>query len=512
MRGRGAIVALGLFAAACSGGDGGAATTTEGGGSSTSADEPVAGGTLRLGVARLLSLDPADVSPESPSASIAADLLYDGLTEMGDGGTAAPGLAERWETPDGGVTWRFFLRPDAVFADGRRVVAADVEASLERVAARGAASLAAARLDALVDVRALDATTVEVVFDRPVASTPELLTAPAFGVVPGGVTTIDPTAAASGPFRLVGVAGDMLHLVRARDGGAYVDGVELHQFDDLGAAYDSFEAGALDWTLVPPTRAEAAAEAHGAEGFVPFQAELFFGFNLADPTFADVRFRRAIVTAVDREAVVRAVYFGFAEGLDTIVPVGVPGHDASRCGAGCRHDPDAARALLAEAFPNGGVPEVVIDHEDGPDETALAQTVEQQLETVGIPAVLRPHAAADFGAFAVSGQQALVRLGWIGVAAVPDVYLDPLFRTGGSDNVTGFSDPAVDLLLDAAARALDPPERLRLLGEAESLVLAAAAIVPIAQFRLLSVSSPAVQDLEVGVGGTFDATAVWLSR
>jgi len=474
----------------------------------------VPGGTLRLGIARLPSLDPADSTPESPSASIAADLLFDGLTEVVSGAdSASPALAERWETPDGGVTWRFILRGDALFADGRPVTAADVEASLDRVIARGAASLTAARLEAVADVRVVDPATVEVVLERPMASLPEVLAAPAFGIVPAAAATgtLDLATGASGPFRLAVLDGDVVRLVRARDGAALLDGVDLHQFDELAAAYDAFQAGDLDWTLVPPARAESAAEDHGTDGFVPFQAELFFGFNLADPTFADARFRRAIVTAVDRAAVVRAVYFGFAEPLDAIVPVGVPGHDATRCGAGCRHDPDLARSLLAEVFPAGGVPEVVIDHEDGPDETALAQAVEQQLEAVGIPAALRPHPRDGFGEFAVSGQQALVRLGWIGVAATPDVYLHPLFRTGGTDNVTGFSDPIVDLLLEASARALDPAERLRLLGEAEVAILSAAPIVPIAQFRLLSVSAPAVQDLDIDVGGTFDAPAVWLS-
>lgn len=506
-----AVVLAGLAGACSSGGDDGGSGTTVADGDGGA--EPIAGGTLRLGIARIASLDPADASPESPSASIAADLLYDGLTAPAAGSTAVaePAIAERWETPDGGVTWRFFLRADARFADGRPVSAADVEASLERVIARGPSSLAAARLDAVADVRALDPATVEVVLDRPMASLPEVLAAPALGILPAG-SAVDAGSDASGPFRLSGAAGDALVLVRTREGSAYVDGVELHQFDDLAVAYDTFDRGGLDWTLVPPALAETAAEDHGADGYVPFQAELFFGFNLADPTFADVRFRRAIVTAVDREAVVGAVYFGFAEPLHTIVPAGVPGHDAARCGTGCQHDPDAARTLIAETFGGGPVPEVLIDHEDGPDESAVAQALEQQLEAVGIPASLRPHPADGFGAFAVSGQQALVRLGWIGVAPTPDVYLDPLFRSGGTDNLTGFSDQAVDLLLDGAARALDPAERLRLLGEAESLILAAAPIVPIAQFQLLSVASPTVHDLRLGVGGTFDAEAVWLSR
>lgn len=510
------LAVLTLVSSCSGGGDDAGGTTSPDPSSSTPGGEPVPGGTLRLGIARLASLDPADASPESPSASITADLLFDGLTAVPPGGAdAEPALASAWQSPDGGVTWRFTLGPEARFGDGTAVTAADVEASIERVKARGVASLAAARLDVVVDVRAVDAATVEVVLARPMAALPELLAAPAYGIVPAAVaaTGSDPVAMASvgsGSFRLAEAAGDVLRLVRAQGADALLDGVELHQHDDLGAAYGAFEDGDLDWTLVPPDEAEAAAEAYGSEGFVPFQAELFFGFNLADPTFGDARFRRAIVSAVDREAVVAAVYFGFADALDAVVPAGVPGHDAARCGSGCAFDQDAARRLLAEAFPDANVPTVVIDHEEGADEAAVAAALQSSLEAVGIPAIPRPHAAADFGAFAVSGAQALVRLGWIGTFPGPEAYLDPLFRTGAADNVTGFSDPAVDALLDQAARTVDRTERHRLLGEAESLVLAAAPIVPIAQFKLLSVSSERVQSLDLGVGGTFDADTAWL--
>jgi ABC-type transport system substrate-binding protein len=495
-----------VAAGACTSGDDGTSSSTSEG--DPAAGEPVPGGVLRMGVERLPSLDPLEASAGSPSASIVADLLYDGLTASG-ARVAVPALATHWETGDGAVTWRFTLRADARFSDGRPVTAVDVEASLDRAVARGLAPLRD-----VAEVRTVDPVTVEVVMERPTAALPEILAAPGFGIAGAGAGgAVDPATGGTGPFRFTGFAGDVARLVRAEGSTAYLDGIDVHLFDDLGAAFDAFEAGGLDWTLVPPARAESAAEAYGAEGFVPFQTELFFGFNLASPVFADVRFRRAIVTAVDRSAVVRAVYFGVAEALDTIVPAGVAGHDPARCGEGCAHDPDVARVLLAQAFPPESgtpVPEVVIDHEDTPTEGALAQALELQLEAVGIPATPRPHAPADFPSFAVSGDQALVRLGWVGTAPTAELYLEPLFRTGAPDNLTGYSDTVVDVLLEGAARALDNEERLRLLGEAEAQILAAAPVLPIAQFRVLSVASDAVHDLTLGVGGTFDGTAVWL--
>ena len=188
-------VVLALLVTACSDDDdGNVAPDGEPAGTDTSEttatsppDEPVVGGTLRMGVSRLSSLDPADASPESASAAIAADLLFDGLTVMAPGASAAePALAASWATTDGGRTWRFAIDPAARFGDGSTVTAADVEFSLERLARRGPTSLAAARLDAvtgyadfvagtvadLAGIRAPDAATVEIALDRPMASLP----------------------------------------------------------------------------------------------------------------------------------------------------------------------------------------------------------------------------------------------------------------------------------------------------------------------------------------------------
>ena len=522
-------VLIAALLAACGGGDGGG----DGAATTTALDGSASGGRLRMGIARLSSLDPALVSPDSPSASIAADLLFDGLTYLPPGAlTAEPALATGWSSDDGAATWRFAIDPEATFSDGTPVTAADAELSLERVVSLGQASLTASRLDAvtgaaeflaaggrgagadLAGITAIDAATLQITLQRPMAGLPELLAAPVYGVVSSAGVAADGEAfgespsVSSGPFQLTGRDGDVLSLDRAPGRTAMLDGVDLRLHDDLADAYTAFTDGELDWTLVAPAQAATVAEESGTEGFVPFQAEYFYGFNLADPLFADVRFRQAIVQAVDRQAIVDALYPGVADPLAGVVPAGVPGADRSRCAAGCAYDTAATAVLLAQAFPDGTVPEVPIDFPEGGDEAAVAAVIEQHLEAAGIPATLRPHPAADYVSFAVSGQQGLASLGWIGVQATPEDYLDRLFRTGSPDNTTGFSDAGVDALLAEAAATLDPATRVDLLGQAETLVLGSAAVLPIAQFRVLTVQSDRVEGLELSVTGTFNPTPV----
>ena len=154
---------------------------------------------------------------------------------------------------------------------------------------------------------------------------------------------------------------------------------------------------------------------------------------------------------------------------------------------------------------------MLLDHADGADETALAGAIERDLEAVGIPVTLRPHPSAEYGSFAVSGSQAFIRQGWVGVHAAPEDYVERLFRSTSSDNLTGLADPAVDALLGQAATTLDAEERSGIVGQAEAAVLAQAAILPVAQFKVLAVGHEGVHDLEVAVTGTFDAEAVWLA-
>ena len=142
----------------------------------------------------------------------------------------------------------------------------------------------------------------------------------------------------------------------------------------------------------------------------------------------------------------------------------------------------------------------------------VATTIETSLKAVGIPVERRPLPPADYDKFAVSGQQQLFRLGWIGLYPSPDAYLAPLFSSTSRDNATGFNVPEVDQLLAAARAQADPAARTTQYQQAEQQVLTHLPTVPIAQFLTKAVVAGAVHDLTLNVGGTFAAEKVWLSH
>ena len=485
-------------------------------------------GIFRVGIERPQSLDPAQA--RTPGELLVADQLFDGLTTY-DAETLSvqPALAMRWQASADQRRWDFTLRPGATFANFRTITPADVKYTLERIAKKGSSSPAAAQLENVTGFRALNvegkgeslsgvttpaANVVRIELDQPLSSLPAVLGHPTFGVVPRESVTADSPGFAvqpvgSGPFMLQSRRDDLLNLVPSPGTpNLPLRAVEFHLEDDAVAAYESFLAGRLDWTSVPPDRVEQVAERQGAAGSKPYLGQLFYGFNLKNPKFADARFRQAIVAAIDRDAIVGVVYGPSAKVLRGLIPEGVPGAQADACGGRCARDPNRARALLAETFGGKPVPEVQIDFDDDGTQRAVAQAIEANLEEVGIPAALRPHTYAEYLRFAVSGQQELFRLGWIGAYPTADAFLAPLFQPGVRDNITGFSSTTVNNTLKNGRAEADEAKRIGAYRAAEKQVLDQLPIVPLAQFQFQSVSSARVSGLVVSGLGTFDATKV----
>jgi oligopeptide transport system substrate-binding protein len=496
---------------------------------------PQTGGVLRVGVTRVGSLDPAQA--RTVEQFLVADQLFDSLTAA-DPATLepVPALAARWTASSDQRQWDFFLRPDARFANDRVITSADVKYTLERIARPQSASPAADLLQQVSGYAAFQAGTtpeitgittpspeqVHIALDSPLSVLPSVLTSPVFGVVAKEAVEAQPPApvfaeapVGSGPFAFGSVTGDVVSLTPAKTPGrmAYVERLEFHQFEDVASSYRAFASGRLEWSRVPPDEVAAAARRYGDQGFRPYLAELFYGFNLKSPKFADSRFREAIVHAIDRKAITRAIYGSTVLPMDSLVVQGVPGSVPDACGATCAHNPGRAVELLAELFPSGTpMPEVFLDYDEDETQTAVARAIQSGLREVGLTATLRAKPLKDYQAFAVSGQQELFRLGWIGAYPSPDAFLPPLFQTGSPSNLTGFSSATVDQAFAAARGSADPAVRTQQYQGAEREILSYVPVIPIAQFELHSVMASSVRALTPTAAGTFDASVVWLAR
>jgi peptide/nickel transport system substrate-binding protein/oligopeptide transport system substrate-binding protein len=495
-------------------------------------DTPVPGGTLRVAVVGLGSLDPADA--RDPTAVMVAHHLFDTLVGY-DPKTLEPrpALAQTWEANPEQTVLTFHLQPRAHFHDGSPITSGDVKFSLERIARKGSNSPLVTQLDTvagfaayhidgtapgLAGVEAPDPATVVIRLDRPFSTFPTVLGHPGFGVVPKAAVErlgddFKSAPVGSGPFQLVPVPGDRLRLVRF--GGhkplAKLDAIELHRFADAEAAYRGVGNGQVDISPVPAASAADAAKRYGTRGMQPYLGLAFYAMNLKSPHLSDARLRKAIALAIDRERIVRDVYKDTVKLATGLVSDGLPGKATDACGEVCQHDVARAKALVTEAFPNGGVPEVAIDHDDDATQAAVAASIKADLDAAGIPTALRSHPFDQYGQFIVSGQQELFRLGWIADFPSPDAFLAPLFSSTSADNVTGLSVPEVDDALKAARAEADPAKQQSFYREAERRVLSQYVVVPVAQLESRLAVVKRVQSFTLSPLGTFDGAAVTLA-
>jgi peptide/nickel transport system substrate-binding protein len=540
---------------------------------------PHTGGTLRLAVVGLDSLDPGTLVPTNQADMVAVNLLARGLTSIDPvHNQVVPALATKWSsnarpapttTAKPGTTgtsapaapaapalvgtkWTFTLDPKARFSDGSAVTPSAVIASLTAVAKGGSTTLAGARLDvvqgyaqlvagkakSLSGLRAGD-DTVEITTTAPDAELPMLLGSPVYAVVkptatsgssggspsssapsttaassPAGASTTTVKAAkltapiGSGPFVVKSDDGTTLKLVRSPDSVAELNEVDLIRTATTAEALAAVRGGAADWAAAPPAdKASIVGGDIATTVSAPLGAEEFLGMNLASPTFANVSLRKAIAKAIDPKTVVAKAL----PGLDVsagVVPKGVPGAVADPCGVNCAYDPAASKALLAQGYPNGGIPQVEIDTDNDPTDVALVNAVAFQLATVGIPAIVKTFGFAEYQTFITSGKQQLFRTGWVGLSPSAGAYLGPLFRSNSLDNSTAFKSAAVDTGLAAAQGTASESRRLAAYQALQTQIMGDVPVVPLASFTQVVALTERVQHYAARLDGTFDANRV----
>ncbi|MGH9037018.1 MAG: ABC transporter substrate-binding protein [Acidimicrobiia bacterium] len=491
------------------------------------------GGTLRVGVVGLQSLDPLDA--REPVDVMVADQVFDTLVAY-DRKTLEPraGLASSWGVNPEQTVFEFQLAEAATFHDGTPVTAADVKFTLERIAAKDSDSPLLAQLEAvtgfgayrdgsapgLAGVETPADKLLRVRLDRPFATFPAALGHPGFGVVPQAKVTelgaaFEDVPVGSGPFKVAAVSPEGVRLEQTpREGrrGANLDGMNLVRFDTSDAAYQAFLEGDLDVAPVPPGHADKEVTPRGRLEARPYLGVVFYAMNLKSPDLAEVRLRQAVSLAIDRQRIVAEVYKGEVEVATGLVAAGVPGRAADSCGERCEHDPDRARVLLAEAFSGGAIPEVAIDHDDDPTQAAVAASIKADLDGVGIPAVVRSHPFVGYPQFLVSGQAELFRLGWVADYPSPDGFLTPLFSSTSPENLTGLASPEVDQTLAAARAEPDAAKRLALYRDVEQEVLDQFVVVPVAQLEVRMAVAKGVQAFALNPLGSFDGATVGMAE
>jgi peptide/nickel transport system substrate-binding protein/oligopeptide transport system substrate-binding protein len=416
----------------------------------------------------------------------------------------------------------FALRP-ARFHDGTAVTAADVKATLDRVATKATMSPVAPILAAvrgygeahdlgsaaeLTGVSAPDANTVVIELTHPLADFPVVLAHPALGVVPGDrASSLADDPVGSGPFRFESrsVTDTTLRRVVSPGQVPRAARVVLVPVASADAGVRALQDRAVD---VAPLEGSTTGPPPGAVLVeTPSLDVVSYGLNLRNLAVGDERFRRAILHGFNREKLTREAYGTSARVADGIIPDGVPGARRAACGDVCKPDTAGAVQLVREAFPDGNPPILALDFPDRDDQRRLAQEAQGQLAEVGIPTKLSPHPPEQYAAFLTTGSAQLFLLPRDGMAPAAALYVAP-FVSAAAENTIGVTSPQVDGEIATADAERDLRARREHYAVAARTVLDQAAVLPIAQLEHRVAVSTRVRAFDLDILGTFDPLAV----
>jgi oligopeptide transport system substrate-binding protein len=482
-------------------------------------------------------LEPATLDPmriRDPGSVLVARQLYEGLTRWDPvREEVVPAAAERWKVTQRGRRFVFELRPDMTFHDGSPVTAADFVYAFDRIARRRNASEIAYTLELvegfaavnqqgtakhLSGISAPDARTLVIELSEPMWDFPAVLTHPSLVPVSrAALEDIDEFLSepvGNGAFQMARPWSPGSPVILESFPGFFeapeLDGIRFIPYPDAAASWLQFLDGDLDVAEVPAGQVEEAQREFGTDGFKPLLAGYYYGINLRAGALGDIRLRKAINRAIDREAIARTIYKETMVPPRGIVPEGMPGFDDDVCSTLCRYSRRAAGRLVERLNPKDR--RLTLEYTKGEPHRQVATFLRRSLRDVGLNVKVKGFSFPDFLRHLERGSDGAYRLGWIAEFPVPDVFLSTLFESSSPENHSGFRSRRIDRVLDRAHAERNDDARARLYQRAEKMILARAPVVPIGSFVTRWAARPAVQDIAFDVMGGFDAADVSLDE
>jgi len=497
--------------------------------------------------APVTTLDAARLAVDPSGTQVAAQ-IYDRLMVFRPGtADLAPGAAEDWFVDASSRTYSFVLRQGLTFHDGTPLDAPAVAWNFERWMNPehpqhrddfrtwlalfggfvGQRDTAGRPMNLVAKVEVLDARTVRFTLREPFAPFLNHLAMVPFGLAsPAAVRTQGSRygtdgghlPVGSGPFRAVGWARDgtvrLVTFADYRGGRPAVPELRFVVVPDVDKRVELIGSGAVHGAELPPTTPITGTLASPELKVTarPPRANSWLMLNHARSPLDDVRVRRAILLAVDRERLARDHFGPFALPANQLLPPGFVGyHDALPPPI---HDPEAARELLAEAGVPGGFRLIIwapnAPRDYLPDPVNTAESIARMLREVNIDASVRSKSLRQFLSDRDSGRYTAWLIGWEAQSADPDNLWFWHFGAGRSAAEGQYYNLELGETLLQAQRTVGGPARSELYRLAAKTVIADAARAFLVHARTLVVLSPRVRGYQANTLGFDDLSTVTL--
>lgn len=459
--------------------------------------------------------------------------LHVGLFKYDSESVLKPYLVRDWTLSPDRLTYTFHLHDNFKWHNGQPITAADFKAGWERhldpklnawganylLDIAGAREMLENKATSLTGVVAVDAHTLEVRLVHPdprfvaqLGTTPTWVAPPDATVKGEARWKKDPEG--GGPFRFVEwQTRSRLVLAANQDASPkpFLDRIEFMIVPDSATALNMYRSGQLDMTPVTagelPGILKDPVLSHELHSW-PAAQLIFIGFNAKKiPAFKDLRVRRAMLHAIDRQAICQQVLFGSWTPASELIPEGMRGHDGHQV---LTYDPELARKLMSEAgFPNGrGFPAITLATVGATEATAATAIAAQLDRNLGIKVDVQQYEPSEM-------YQGLLSRRWdafLGgrnadyMSAEQLVYR--LLHSHTAENYVDYVNPQLDAVIDKALRTADAVEETALWQKANQIAMDDVALTPIAHGRFSYLVKPNISGFSANLFGPLGFEAV----
>lgn len=417
------------------------------------------------------SADPAATTADYILMMNCMDTLV--RTETNDKGenVTVPNLAEKWEISEDGLTYSFTLRKDVKFHNGEMLTADDVLYTIDRMLDPERAAVNTSWMDMIAgaqDVLDGKAKTVKdvgviikddynfsIVLGGTYSPFLACLSVPAWSIANreageaadkagGGVRTSlygsDPNYfCGSGPFKLKEwILNDHVYLETNKDywrGASELEGIVIKIIPDAETEKMLFNSGQidifdLDHALIQIPEYKGSEEWKDNISEKTVLGTSYLSINESLEPFQELKVRKALQMAIDRDEIIKNMYYGAAVPAYSFLPEGVPGHDSGI--EPIKYDPEAAKALLKEAgYENGFAMKITQTTDTSQSDIEVNEYIAGQFEAIGIKVTIDQMDNASWYDLRKTGALPMYRTSWTADFNDPDNFLYQMY---GSDN------------------------------------------------------------------------------
>ena len=448
------------------------------------------------------SIDPGLLTDQSGIA--VNSLVSEGLTRQGKDGTPEPGLAEKWDVSEDGLTWTFHLRENIKWSSGEPVTADDFKFAWLRVLEPATASEYAYMLHYIkggqaynegkgkkedVGINVIDSKTLEVKLERPTAYFASLAASPTYAPIrekffdeKGKNFALEADAMEySGPYKIKSWKHDSNFIMVKNENywnkdHIKIDEVEMVLVADSTAELNAFNNGEIELIRLTAEQYKRYEKDPRVNVFRN-NSVWYLEYNMENKFLANKKIRQALTLAVDKEEMANTIVKGTGEAAYGIVPTGFPGESKTfreeNGDSYPKYNPEEAKRLYKEGLAELGVtelPELSLIINEAGNNKKIAEYVQEKIRTnLGANIRIEPIPFKERMARLQQKDFEIVLSGWGSDYADPMTYID-LFVTNGGNNHSSYSNPKYDELIKTANNSSDNKVRMQAMRDAEKIL------------------------------------------